>query len=722
MVSRFPPPGGLRAAFASVLVVWAAAVQATAGGTPENALLIIDPSRPDAMYVGNYYRNVRRIPERNVLYFDPGAPDYVAFAANNLPAVSGTLANQRIEDHIDYIILAPPGTFFMSDAGLVRHDSCFEVTRISVSSAYATAFWAPDLLDGMRFDVDNGYYRNGNAARYFSSSIAYLMGGPSDDPAARRYYLAFTLGYTGERGNTPAELIDMIDRSVAADGARPLATSTFYFMRTTDMARSSPRDGWYQTVADRINNEGGQAEVLDAVLPDGRHDCQGIMTGWPNPPIDTADMTILPGAICDHLTSFAARFDSSSQTKLSRWIARGASGSHGTVEEPCNYSGKFPHARMHLYYFRGLSLGEAMFRSLAFFPFQGLMYGDPLTRPFAFLPSVDVPDAPGDTVSGTITLTPGASTPDPAANIAGLDLLVDGVLHSSIAPGGQFTLNTAALPDGWHDLRVLAYDDTLIRSVGRWLGSLISDNRGRSTTLTVSPSSGDWTTAFDVDLAASGADVVEVRLVQNGRVIAAAPGALASLAVYGLTLGAGPVEVQAETLYADGERVRSAPQALSVAFGGGTPSGQPPVAFSYVKRVLADQPFVVELPATFDDSATSLSYFVLTLPSQATVVPNREPYRLMFPASGATGTDTFTFRVDSAAGSSNVATVTLVYTACVGDVDGDNVVGLSDLSVMLANFGSTSAGPEDGDLDGDGDVDLADLSLLLSRYGTRCWP
>ena len=58
---------------------------------------------------------------------------------------------------------------------------------------------------------------------------------------------------------------------------------------------------------------------------------------------------------------------------------------------------------------------------------------------------------------------------------------------------------------------------------------------------------------------------------------------------------------------------------------------------------------------------------------------------------------------------------------CPADLDGDGDIDLSDLSVLLANYGMTGgAGPEDGDLDGDNDVDLADLSALLAVYGTNC--
>ncbi len=57
---------------------------------------------------------------------------------------------------------------------------------------------------------------------------------------------------------------------------------------------------------------------------------------------------------------------------------------------------------------------------------------------------------------------------------------------------------------------------------------------------------------------------------------------------------------------------------------------------------------------------------------------------------------------------------------CPGDTNGDNLVNSADLSVLLAQFG-TSVDPGTGaDFNGDGSVDSADLSVLLGSFGTSC--
>lgn len=59
--------------------------------------------------------------------------------------------------------------------------------------------------------------------------------------------------------------------------------------------------------------------------------------------------------------------------------------------------------------------------------------------------------------------------------------------------------------------------------------------------------------------------------------------------------------------------------------------------------------------------------------------------------------------------------------ACPADFNHDGLRDLSDLGILLANFGvGAGADPDDGDTDGDGDIDLSDLGVMLSVFGIDC--
>lgn len=49
-----------------------------------------------------------------------------------------------------------------------------------------------------------------------------------------------------------------------------------------------------------------------------------------------------------------------------------------------------------------------------------------------------------------------------------------------------------------------------------------------------------------------------------------------------------------------------------------------------------------------------------------------------------------------------------------GDLNGDNTVGITDLSILLSNYGTTNSA---ADINNDGSVNIVDLSILLSNYG-----
>ncbi|MBI5365262.1 MAG: TIGR03790 family protein [Planctomycetes bacterium] len=643
-----------RASF--VLSALGLALAARAGGSAENVLLLVDPSNPEALQVANHYRAARGIPDGNVLYMAPTPATYTGAVAAETKAFLGALEHLGIADHVDYVVLPSGGSFFVSASGLVS-DGCSSVNRFAAPTPYTLVRVESTILAGTPSSLSNGFFRNADDARAFDSSVAY--GGGAPNAAGKRYFLGAMLGYTGANGNTKSEVLALIDRSVAVDGTHPVGT--IYFMQTTDPARSGPRQGLFPAAVTAITNLGGQAQHLFADLPLGHQDCLGVLTGVATPDIQNGNFTLLPGAFCDHLTSYAATFEDTSQTKMSRWIARGASGTSGTVEEPCNYAGKFPTARLHVFYEQGSSLGEAWFRSLAYVPFQQLFTGDPLTRPFAHLPTVSVPPLPA-VASGIIAITPSASTTHPTAQIASFELLVDGRSVATIENGLGFALDTSAFPDGDHDVRVLAYDDTPVKSVGRWIGTLETQNHGKSASMTPSSTSGDLSTRFDFTLTAAGGTLQELHLVQGARVLASTTTSGAVVSVRGSQLGADVTRVHGEAWFTDGTRAITAPIDVTVADAPGTPGSAAPVAYSFTKVLRPGVAHVLELPATFDGALSATTFSIVTPPAQSTLLGGNGAYRLIQPNVAASGTDTLVFQAANANGIAS-GTVTIVYQA-----------------------------------------------------------
>ena len=729
--ARRARPASLVVSLAGTLL---SASMARAGGGAENALLIIDPTSPVSLHLGNYYKSVRNIPDANVLYLDPDAVNYPAFVATQLPGFLGNLAQRRIEDHIDFVVVTPGNSFAIQAQGLVGSSGCpAAVGNFSISSVFTMARVVGDIIPGPISENNPNRYFNVSQTQpvAFDSNTSYLAGLPNTTAGARRYFIGALLGYDGPNGNTPTEIRAMIDRSVAADGTRP--AGTFYFMNNlADPVRNSracgaPSCAGVPTVFNSTTNyintvlmsPGHSGMTINGVIPTGHQDILGVVAGFESADVLNADLTILPGAYCDHLTSYAAAFGGSEQTKASVWITRGASGTAGTVEEPCNFPGKFTHANMHVIYLHGLTLGEAYLRSLAFTPFQQLLLGDPLTRPFAHIPAVTVPNAPGGTVSGTIQLTPQATTSHPSALITSFELLIDGVLHSTTGPGGSFTVKTTQLADGRHDLRVRAYDSTLVKSVGRWVGTLDVNNFGRISTLSCPQTTGNLTDLFTFNLGASGGTVREIRLLQNGRVVAARLTA-GSRQIFGRTLGAGPVTVVAQTEFTDGRYAYSPPVTLNIAATADTPLNAAPLSFSYTKEILRGSAAVVELPGSADVDFGQLTYTVVTPPAQATVAGSGA-WRVLTPNANACGSDSMTFRVASSGGQSLLAQVTLRYVlppvSCRPDFNNDGQLTVGDFGAFQTAF---VLGEPRSDMNDDCQLTVADFGAFQTAFVAGC--
>jgi len=173
----------------------------------------------------------------------------------------------------------------------------------------------------------------------------------------------------------------LIDRGVAADGTSPPGTA---YLLSTDDPRRNVRAKRFDSVASMIGST-FRVRVLQGNALRGAGDVMAYFTGLAFVP-DLRSNRYRPGAIADHLTSFGGRLTDSSQMSALRWLEAGATGSYGTVSEPCNLTMKFPDPGLMLaYYLRGDTLIESYWRSVAYTS-QGLFVGEPLARPWPVRP------------------------------------------------------------------------------------------------------------------------------------------------------------------------------------------------------------------------------------------------------------------------------------------------------------------------------------------------
>jgi uncharacterized protein (TIGR03790 family) len=203
----------------------------------------------------------------------------------------------------------------------------------------------------------------------------------------------------------------LIDRGVAADGTRPQGTA--YLVSTSDRARNVRAAIFPEMVT--VFSPLVKMRLIETDALRDRDDVLFYFTGRVR--VDGLDtLRFLPGAIADHLTSSGGRLTDSRQMSALRWLEAGATGSYGTVVEPCAIPGKFPNPGILMeHYLEGETLIEAYWKSVAM-PGEGIFIGEPLAAPFDFL---DIRRADGAIVVDTWALKPGTYQLEAAPSVVG---------------------------------------------------------------------------------------------------------------------------------------------------------------------------------------------------------------------------------------------------------------------------------------------------------------
>lgn len=315
--------------------------------------LVINSADPLSEAIGRYYQQARRIPAAQVIRvrFRPGP----------------TLTRAEFQPLLRQVQQQTPAHV---QAYALAWAAPWRVECVSITSAFAFGHLRSGCHNTCRATPANPWYARGELRR------------PSTELGLRPSMLLAATSIAAGRA--------LIDRGLAADGSAP--PGTVYLYSTSDQLRNVRASGF--PAVRSLLGPSLQVRLLNSDVLGEQKGAIALFTGLSAP----ADLRsgphpglFRPGAVADHLTSFAGMLTGPSGTSRDgglgqmsalRWLEAGATGSYGTVVEPCNLTSKFLHPGLLLtYYRRGDTLLESAWRSVAM-PDQGVFIGEPLARPW----------------------------------------------------------------------------------------------------------------------------------------------------------------------------------------------------------------------------------------------------------------------------------------------------------------------------------------------------
>jgi uncharacterized protein (TIGR03790 family) len=310
------------------------------GLLPADLAVVINSEDPLSVEIGNYYIARRHIPDGNVarVRFD--------YQRDELPPEEFAAIQAGVNKQIDS----------RAQAYALTWARPYRVGCMSMTSAFAFGFDPRFCATGCKPTIGSPYFNSLSARPY-----ADLHMRPAMSLAAVDFEQAKAL----------------MDRGIQADGTAPRGTA--YLVRSEDSQRNV-RATEYPLATTVVSRHFAVRNLTSPGVQD-RPDVMFYFIGATTIPALTTNH-FLPGAAADHLTSFGGMLTDSPQMSSLRWLEAGATGSYGTVVEPCNFPSKFPNVIVLMtHYLAGETLIEAYWKSVQM-PGQGLFIGEPLAAPF----------------------------------------------------------------------------------------------------------------------------------------------------------------------------------------------------------------------------------------------------------------------------------------------------------------------------------------------------
>lgn len=533
-----------------------------AGGGPPGFVVLYDPTDAVSVTLANHYQQVRQIPERNMIPYPKlalvnsreSAWELVYFLRGELEA-RGLLAQLQ---GIALVGNAPVGTWPMPTG---QHDSLQSFLYKSPNYGHAN-------YPAFNYALNNAFPQNYPAegpAPTVALTASKLFSGA-------KYWPVSLVASPGRGAMTFEECMDYMDRAASRDGSK--ARGTIYWPLNGDI-RSRTRQPQLAGCQAVWGARGIAHNVASGDWVVVRDDVIGGIVGAAAMNTRLGN-SYLPGAWVDHLTSAGGYLNSlvRDQTVCTDWIRAGADGTSGTVQEPFAISAKFPNAHIHTHLRAGSSMVEAFWQSIAQ-PQEILCVADPLLQPHADFPIVQISSpVEGATLSGSQMILAAAAPTGDKVLESEMDLFIDGrriVIGSSdeavgaTRVAGGFQLDTTTLGDGWHELRVVAYNADSVRTQGESKLTFRVNNAGRAVAFS-GPAIWNRAAGGSFQVIPEGInDVQSLTIRANGRTVANLPPQGGSILVPGAV---GPLKgnwlVTAVATRANGEQIWSNPLSIPV--------------------------------------------------------------------------------------------------------------------------------------------------------------
>jgi uncharacterized protein (TIGR03790 family) len=327
----------------------AVSLAATSAASSLNASqvgLLVNDNDLTSIEIANYYKAKRAIPEANIVHLKIPIKNQLTRAEF---APFKTQVDAALPANVQVIAIA--------------WTNPSRVDCNSITSAFARGFM------GGPCDAGGTYPTCG-----FATSSPYY------DSISKQPYTDYKMRPAMMlAGKSVADVKAMIDRGVASDNTRPKGKA--HLMKTSDSIRSLraaayPADKLGTVISPSVNVQVTSANSLSGTT-DTLFYFQGLASVS-----QISTNSFPPGAVADHLTSYGGRLTDSSQMSCLEFTSGGATGTFGTVTEPCAYGDKFPDPEIMIrHYTQGETLIEAYWKSISQ-TFQGIFVGEPLAKPW----------------------------------------------------------------------------------------------------------------------------------------------------------------------------------------------------------------------------------------------------------------------------------------------------------------------------------------------------